>query len=371
MAILLVLFNHFTTHSGVGRLYPGLARVALVGNSGVDFFFVLSGFLITGILLDGRGGAGYFSSFYMRRVLRIVPAYAVTLLLGFGLLPLVGARLHLATRDLVWIRAVSGDGWWYVLYLSNYFIAMTMTYRNEVLDHSWSLAIEEQFYLVWPLVVAVLSREGLMRCCVAVIAGALACRLALLTAGAPLLWTYFLTPCRMDELALGALAAAVLRAPGDGGRRFERVCLGATVLAASVTAALQLAHARPDGFLAHCAASWRYAILGWIGTALILRVLRHPAGALARCLSSRVLGFFGKYSYGLYLYHLFVVILVRNVLIGEHDCTLPLQMAFYLVATAVTVLMAWASWQLLERRCLALKSRFPSAVGPPAAAGPG
>ena len=170
-------------------VYPTLA---LLGWCGVDVFFVLSGFLITGILLRSKGAPGYFRNFYARRALRIFPLYYLVvglLLFGLGRPATSGAE---KASYLLYYQNVR-----YALVGEGSFDAARLV--------TWSLAIEEQFYLVWPTVVWLCSRRALVGVCIAVVVGAIALRLWLLAGG--LHTTHFLTPCRLDTLAVGALLA--------------------------------------------------------------------------------------------------------------------------------------------------------------------
>jgi hypothetical protein len=147
IAILLVLFHHFTVFDPITGVGAWLGFAALLGWCGVDLFFVLSGFLITGILIDARGSSRYFSSFYMRRSLRIFPLYFLVVFLSFVVLPRFPA-LHdvlAGPTDVV--------QWPYWTYLVNFAIADRAQFLHGILDISWSLAIEEQFYIVWAVVV--------------------------------------------------------------------------------------------------------------------------------------------------------------------------------------------------------------------------
>ena len=159
IAILLVVFSHFVSNLRIpadGWAWP-LVSIAHAGWAGVDLFFVLSGFLITGILVDARGSSTYFKSFYARRALRILPAYYGFLLAIFVVLPL----LHLGAGD-NYMLARQHQGW-YWLHLTNVMMAI-----GELPGHGpypstlfWSLAVEEQFYLIWPAIVALCSTSTL------------------------------------------------------------------------------------------------------------------------------------------------------------------------------------------------------------------
>jgi len=151
LAILMVMLFHYGGNlertNPIGRLVGGLFSF---GWSGVDLFFVLSGFLITGILLDSRNAENYFSSFYARRVLRIFPAYYVSLALLLLILPMLDPPLRLS---------LPSDQWMYVFYAQNWVGIFDYPGRG-LLTPYWSLAVEEQFYLVWPLVVARVCRRA-------------------------------------------------------------------------------------------------------------------------------------------------------------------------------------------------------------------
>lgn len=208
LAILMVLLFHYAT------LLPSFVLPVFgQGWAGVQLFFVLSGFLITGILLDSKGQEHYFRNFYARRTLRIFPLYYGVLsvlliaLLVFRLgFPQVWAHKHLA--PLLWS---------YQPWLWTYTANIQMAIHNKVMflvGHFWTLCVEEQFYLVWPLVVFAFSRKTVLRICVALIAGALVIRLTLTGLGAGGGTNFVLTPCQMDSLAAGALVATLIRLRG-------------------------------------------------------------------------------------------------------------------------------------------------------------
>ena len=210
LAILMVMVYHLTLlpgDAGVDRIW---AAVAAFGWAGVDLFFVLSGFLITGILWEARGGppGAYFRNFYARRTLRIFPLYYAVMVLLLVVLP------RLPHPQAARYGAVGGEQVWYWTYLSNFAIGLRHEWNLGSLDVSWSLAIEEQFYLVWPAVVLLLGRRALMGFCAAVVAAAVLCRTALTLSGGHPIAISVLTPCRMDALAVGAFLALAVRGPG-------------------------------------------------------------------------------------------------------------------------------------------------------------
>lgn len=192
LAILLVMSYHFTMGMSGQSLYSRLLfKLTTVGWCGVNLFFVLSGFLITGILYDTRSASHRFRNFYMRRALRIFPLYYGTLLVLFGLLPWMNR----------WTDGFKGieHAWpWLWTYSTNLLILLQGKWFP--LSHFWSLAVEEHFYLVWPLVVFTLDRKSSVRVCLALIAIAFVVRIGLVRQGL-VLSAYTLTLSRMDGLA--------------------------------------------------------------------------------------------------------------------------------------------------------------------------
>src|SRR5512137_2924489 len=205
VAVLMVLAFHLLHVDGEGgTLERAILGATRSGWAGVDLFFVLSGFLITGILLDARGGPGYFRAFYARRVLRIFPLYyaylAVLFLAVPALLPALDVR-----------RETQG---WLWTYLGNVLFAREGGFQaSPFTGHFWSLAVEEQFYLFWPFLVWLLPRRWLAAACLGLVAGAFALRFAIHRTTFNATAAYVLTPARMDALAMGALVAIAAREP--------------------------------------------------------------------------------------------------------------------------------------------------------------
>jgi peptidoglycan/LPS O-acetylase OafA/YrhL len=178
--------------------------VAQNGWIGVDLFFVLSGFPITRILLNAKGTARYFRTFYARRALRIFPLYYGFLFLWFFVVPNV-VQLSPAGP----FQRGSDTQLWFWTYASNW-LSITNRVVPHGLNHFWTLAIEEQFYLVWPAVVLLVSRRTLARICIALVPLGFLFRLWLMTTPYAHTGGYVLTPARMGTLAVGAWLACAL-----------------------------------------------------------------------------------------------------------------------------------------------------------------
>lgn len=357
LAILMVLGTHYRillTLPSAGEFGRRVASVLVHGGYGVDLFFVLSGFLITGILLDSVASRSYFRTFYMRRILRIFPLY-------FGYLFLVFVILRTALRATYGEdRWASVNVWWYVTYLSNW--QPNRGAEEYLLTHLWSLAVEEQFYLVWPLVVFFASGAVLGWVCAATVAGALALRLAMPSWGYDLEDLHRLTPARMDTLALGALLALALRHD-----RWRGACSRLKWPAAALAAA---------GLAFLPAEAW--PTIGWTLVAVLSACLvcwgtTADRGLMAKAFRSPAMRALGKYSYGIYVLHFLPLMIASPWHLEYHLPSLPTWMAWSIRAAYIPWLiacsfgLAWISWRLLEFPFLKLKDRFTYHDGPAAA----
>jgi peptidoglycan/LPS O-acetylase OafA/YrhL len=386
VAILLVLATHYVMVAPTANWFErGVKSICNHGWAGVDLFFVLSGFLITGILYDCKGQEGYFKNFYARRFLRIFPLYygfLTVLLLGMLAVTLMSNQLggppHLAN---LW--RVQPYLWTYT-----FNIACAFGHGSAHLGQLWSLSVEEQFYMVWPLVIFACSRKTAMRVCVVLIFTALLLRL-LLTLFLPQVDVYFLTPTRMDPLAMGALAALLIRAP-SGVRPFTRA-IGGIFLGASLLLVLRFSLALFAKVLARTPANtprtvaalpfWKYlwdntfifSVVGVFFVCLLLLTIL-PGSALQRpfsnAFSSRPLRTAGKYSYGWYVFHFPLWTFSLTLLARVRELrTVHNSLGTYLLLVAVNFLvslgLAVGSYHLYEKHFLKLKRNFPERAATP------
>ncbi|AKU89843.1 acyltransferase family protein [Vulgatibacter incomptus] len=357
LAVLLVLLLHFVGNTtATNRFESALLFVSGYGMLGVDLFFVLSGFLITGILYDSRGAPGYFRNFYMRRVLRIFPLYYGTLIAFFLVAPFVG--LHGAALD-----ELRGNQSWLWLYGANVFHAIQGKWALSYLNHFWSLAVEEHFYFVWPLLVWWLGsrpRALLWTSLGLVIASPVASAAATLLTGNPTI--KMITPFQLQGLALGGFLAVLARQPGGTARIrrwVPRIALGVGgALAAS--------------FFWHRLSEVGQSVMGPIRPplfvvllgCLLIQALASPRGTwTSRFFTGRTMTFLGTYSYGLYVFHHFISYAVmthgtEQVLagwIGNHTLAIFVQAS---LGISLSIAVAYASYHLFERRFLVLKRYF-------------
>lgn len=336
LAILLVLCAHLAPDT-----------IADFGWAGVDLFFVLSGFLITGILMDGKDAPDRAKTFYVRRTLRIFPLYYGTLLLAWALIPLVAPQFfsdvpgHVAT----WASTFHEIRFEWI-YLTNWDQGLLRPHHPGILSHFWSLAVEEQFYLLWPLVIWRCSRETAWRVAWAAIGVSLACRVVLVLHGAPYLTAYTLTPCRLDGLAVGALIAIGVRRLGGIEQTARDICVPALVGAAVVLAIglLRGSLTNTDPVMETVG----FTALAFAFGGLLVVALRFAPTSL----TVAPLRMLGRYAYGLYVLHPFVI---RGMELHGFDTGDTL---FAPVAVVSSLFAAVVSYHAFEAPILSLKDRW-------------
>jgi len=357
LAVLMVVCSHAfesdyrAARSVVVRL---LGQTFYYGSFGVDLFFVLSGFLITGILFDSLDDTGYFRKFYARRALRIFPLYYGVLLVLFALTPI----LHLHWKHM---------GLLLVFYLQNLEPRRIMTYSpgsDIPLYHFWSLAIEEQFYLIWPATVFMIrDKRKLLTTTLLASVGALMLRLVLLAHGTSGFVIHANTFTRADSLLLGGAGAMLYRS-----RHWARVQKWAPFGFSAALVLVILSITTFEPWLApHRMMSvlWysgiRYSILA-IGFLCLLAWSLRPSSGCQWFFERRWLRFLGKYSYGIYVLHVLVfgamLLPLRsflNHLTGSKVIAVAVSGNASIV---VSVLVAYVSFNVYEKQFLRLKHHF-------------
>jgi peptidoglycan/LPS O-acetylase OafA/YrhL len=333
----------------IRNLYVHFERSIALGYTGVDLFFVLSGFLIGGILLDNRKSASYFRTFYVRRFYRIIPIYYAWILCYILLMWIGGPFLSSKIRGTAGLISWPQMGATF-LFIQNLGFVRYVGLANFWFVVTWSLAVEEQFYLVSPFAIRLLSRRALYAL------------LGVIIVTAPLLriWVhkhshtsgnldlaYTLMPCRADGLALGMLAALLWRNPGfrgwlsDHGRLIYGVCL--TFLAGVIVIAKS---PFPTSYAAKSFGGTWIDIFYALLLLLVLEKPGGPVGALARMGWLRELG---RVSYCLYIIHVAVKELCRALLVPSSQRTAAWPIVIVpLIAAAVCYGIARLSWTYLE-----------------------
>jgi len=350
IAILLVVAWHYFGASDGPQSLPW--RIFIFGRIGVDLFFVLSGYLITSILLNNRASPNYFSAFYGRRAFRILPIYGVMLLIFFA------GRISGAGH-------VFFDGalpWWsYALGVQNVWMTIDRTYGATWLAGTWSLAIEEQFYLLFPLIVLWLPPAALPRFLIATMVLCPAGRIISYLA-ADEFGYYVLMPLRADILAVGALIAW-LRFSGpvsDRVRRSVKTTLVAAVCAFPVFAFLI------GGNTDFHMALWGHSYLVVLFGSAVFMVLESTGSPSLALLRSGPAEFFARISYALYLVHINVLILVFLAFRTDRTAGTLQGTVLTALALAISVLICFVSYRCFEGPLIRMahqKYRFEKSSG--------
>jgi peptidoglycan/LPS O-acetylase OafA/YrhL len=354
IAILMVVAWHYLGASDGPQSLPW--RIFISGRSGVDLFFVLSGYLITSILLNNRASPNYFSAFYGRRAFRILPVYGVMLTI-FLAGKISGGGHVLFDGALPW--------WSYALGVQNIWMAIEQTYGAIWLAGTWSLAIEEQFYLLFPLIVLWLPPAALPRLLIAAMvlcpAGRIVCYLAGDAFG-----YYVLMPLRADILAVGALIACV-RFSGPVSDRLRRSVRTTLVAAACAFPLFALWIGKNTDF--HMALWGHSYLVAFFGSAVFMVLESTGAPSLA-LLRSGPAEFFARISYALYLVHINVLILVFLPFRADRTIGTLQGAGLTALALAISVLICFVSYRCFEGPLIRMahqKYRFEDSSGTVAA----
>jgi peptidoglycan/LPS O-acetylase OafA/YrhL len=316
-------------------VYPSLHLGFIANNGwmGVDLFFVLSGFLITGILLDSKKSESYFKNFYARRCLRIWPLYYAALLFMFVLVPLLGPSEAHAIFE-----ARSAPWWSYLLFVQNFLVPIPSS-ATGLLGVTWSLAVEEQFYLVWPLVVRLFSANQLRKIAITVVCVSPVLRFYLSLHG---LNIYSNTLCRLDGLMLGALLALLVRSSSFVPSRLLTPAWIGLVIAVPLALVIDRFHAR-----------WIvFSFVAFASVSFVYLALFSKQRWLQWILANRFLVYTGTISYGIYLMQKVPLDAVKSLHLEQHQF-----MALPITAVA-TYALATLSWNFLERPFLKMKRFF-------------
>lgn len=347
--VLVTMYRFHPPVSNAGPWESAFASVVTSFSHGVDLFFVLSGFLITGILYDSKQKPAYFRSFYLRRTLRIFPLYYAVLLFSLVILPrfVPTATSHypLAYEQPIWL--------W--LYSANLQQVWHGGWCLGVFDHFWSLAVEEHFYVIWPLVIFATSRESAMRVCNVLFLGCAAGRAIWLVAGGSDVGAEVFTLFRFDALALGSWLALAARGP-CGLHDLRPVAQRMLTLGLMASPILIW---WPSRMLALPG-----TLFAALSAGLVIGALTDTEGGLLhRIGQSRVLQFFGKYSYGMYIFQKPLIVMMEpflQVASLTAVCGSPLmaRAGYMLAMFAITTVLAIASFHLFEEHITRLKHRF-------------
>jgi peptidoglycan/LPS O-acetylase OafA/YrhL len=350
LAVLMVFASHYgdfaqNTHS---TLLLTAERVKEAGWLGVDLFFALSGYLITGILWKTRKNTNKVRSFYAKRVLRLFPVYYAVWIFLVG---------YSAVTSRNWEPHVFLE---YIFYLGNFAAPYHMNVGPFLVSHFWSLAVEEQFYLIWPFIIWKMSDiRAVLRLLVALFATSTAIKIGCLIFGV-YIHAYFYLPTHMEALTAGAFTSLAIIEWPDLCQRFAKLAL------AILIPSLLIAFICFDGFnnekLSVVTAT--LPMIGIIAASLILRAQDHDS-LLAKLMNLRILKFYGKISYGFYVYHVLFRDIFKHFLYPTIYHLVPdsfIAKVLYLpLVFMICTLIATASFYFYEKPFLQMKRRFEGA----------
>jgi peptidoglycan/LPS O-acetylase OafA/YrhL len=360
-AILMVCVAHFfqVNESSLYQSHPLLGvllfKLSQLGLTGVELFFLLSGFLITNILLDSKNSRNYYRVFFARRVLRIFPLYYFVLFVSFFIIPEISIP-DTAGRDVI------ANQWWLWTYLSNMsfvFDKPKLTWDGSAnfphFGHFWSLAVEEHFYLVWPFVIYRCKNSWLPY----IMLGLVGCSVIVVCT----YWWPFNnykilgwgTLRQVGTLALGGWIALQWREPES----FKRwVCRAKIwVLPATVFFLLQTFIPR---YMEFKPIARQLACLTLYPAIMILALAGNKMAAKFFC--HRILYFVGKISYGIYIYHGWLRPYFKEYIysrwLSDLGDGVVIAAGYTVVCTVLSIGMAWVSWSVIESPILKLKKLF-------------
>lgn len=344
IAILLVFLSHTLT------LFP-----FEFGWVGVDLFFVLSGFLITNILIETRHHTHYFRNFYIRRALRIFPLYYLFLLFYFYITPNFFSNKYYNS----YVFSKENQVWFWT-HIQNWLVIIKGMNKTRMVAHFWSLAVEEQFYLVWPLIIPPLMR---FRKPIAIIGGLIV--LAILTR--TIIWVkdgyalenyYCNTISRFDSILCGCLIAIYQKQ----GKKLSLPSLVAVLVACTAYIFISVYLGRNLYLTNPYFATVGYTVIALFFAMVIYIFINYKSTSTYFVKKLSLLSYIGKISYGMYIFHLPIHLLLGSYLnnyllkfIPNHITTMLLAS---LTSLLLTILLSTISYFYFEKPIMVLKKHF-------------
>jgi peptidoglycan/LPS O-acetylase OafA/YrhL len=338
-------------------LLKSLAKITSIGWVGVDIFFVLSGFLITSILLDSKTDPHYFKNFYGRRILRIFPLYYVVIIFVIFFAPKVEPEFFEQLNTTIPILLLYQQNW--------SIIFQGFGAIPQYLLITWSLAIEEQFYFIWPFIVYYLRRDQLIRISLWYIAASIIARALCVflwpDLGQTSLFFYYSPFARFEEILFGSLLALLIIDDQlkETIRKFSLPVFGIS-LAVFLGLCLSALPGRPiPEFPYTPLILGGYTTAGLFSASLIAIFITQPAhNILRRIFQSPVLTFLGKYSYSMYVFHVAVILILLDVFQAAEFRGWSAFIIYPVAVYIITIVIALFTWNVLEKHILALKKYF-------------
>lgn len=342
LAVLLVILFHCYPHN-----------ITKIGWIGVDIFFVLSGFLITGILLDTKGKANFYKNFIIRRTLRIFPLYYFALLVCLVIIPAFWPGV-MSTDFNFYITNQK----WFWLYCQNWLFSLRGFPVDHTLVHFWSLAVEEQFYIFWPLLIMVLNRKQLLYVSILLIAFSAYFKFFLGSRlGFVYPFQYLSTFARMDALLIGAIIAILIRGERAWLEKYAKYFAIISLLIVSIFfIRFRIV------FFGELASI--YLFIDILAGYLILYMLNTESKFyfLKKFLNASFFRILGKYSYGLYVYHAIILRILENHYYNNLKEHYESSLLAILIIGSITIILSFIisilSFWFIESPLLKLKKYF-------------
>jgi peptidoglycan/LPS O-acetylase OafA/YrhL len=360
IAVLLVMAFHTFKRADYFTQNASLHFITMlssVGWIGVDIFFTLSGFLITNILLRSREHPHYFKNFYMRRILRILPLYIFLIVAVVVFVPNLEKRFVEQMPRILLVVLLFQQNWATIFFDFPITVYLVIT---------WSLAIEEQFYFIWPFVVHRLRNETLLKVGAGYIALSILARIIgvmfIERVGRMSIYNffYFMSLTRFEELLIGALLAILLTYDGLK-ERIRKYSIPVFLVSLACFTAMVLLSPVPStpafGYIPITIGG--YTTIALFTAGLIAAFSTYPETALIRRLfQNRVLAFLGEYSYSMYLFHIPVMLLTLDWFWHARMRGAAIYGLHIFVTFSATTVIALLTWNLIEKRMLSLKKYF-------------
>ena len=333
-ACMVILYHFFTEIQINTQTLFQLRRISTFGQTGVILFFVLSGFLITRILIATKDENNYFKNFYIKRTLRIFPLYYLFLLIFYFVYPVL-FKIPYVTF---------GQQIYYYTYLQGF--ALTFGWPSSGPGNYWSLAVEEHFYLFWPLLIYFFSNKNLLRFVIFIILGDVLLRVFMLFKGIEI---YHFTFTRFDSLAIGSLLA-LIEVKGKLTEKYSKNFLFISILTIIPTVILWMFLSGSENIIVK---SVKFSLISVVYFAIIGYLLSIKNDHLINnFLNKPIISYTGKISYGLYIYHPFAFAIARKWF--NTDCwPFDLFLGFIL-----TYIMSVISYHFFETYFLSFKRYF-------------
>jgi len=319
----------------------------MFGWCGVDLFFVLSGFLITGVLLESRGTPHYFSNFWIKRILRIFPLYYLVL------------AIILIPKTYFQINTVSFTSWTYWTYLQNWAYVINGAFPDgkDTLNHFWSLAIEEQFYLFFPFIIRYLKNNWLPYLLSGFVVLAIISRFYFFDSNN--IGYYVATSARLDSLSIGALLAYCIRYRRAFLEKWNSFVFYISLLyILCVLILTQDPHFSNPYF-----AKFGLTVIALLfGSTLIFSIASSKKGFVHKLFTHPIMTFLGKISYGLYVYHWILYVFIKppleSIIFSNLQNATLAKIFTSLTILAVAISLSYLSFLFIEKQFLRLKTRW-------------